>query len=556
MPRIPGKPLVWSPHTASDTLDSSTAGSGAMASLANLIPDPSTVDLWQSRPAAQSLANFSGSGFSSGFSSGFGGTWQSATFISCMTVVGSRAYGMVSTARFPGHDEPFIYDFSTQTFIPITGQTAVNTPLSPQTAGAWQPPHIELVGAKFIVTHSGFTGVANAFFGVLDISDPANPTWTATNTAPTALIAVPSWVSNFGGRAYFLVNPSTGQPAAYYSDALAPTVITLGTQILTFDDNTPLTCAAGLGLYTQLGGIIQSLLVFKSATNIYQITGDAALASNPLTVNSLNVATGTFAPNSLARSEKGLCFMAPDGLRVVDFQGKVSDPIGVAGTGVTVPFIYSLVPSRMCAAFNRSIYRVQVQNGNATGSPQQQWWYDFSRGVWSGPHSQAASLMAAYSNTFVVTLQDGGAMIFQSDVVQNSTSTFVENGTQLQFNYATPMLPDTDQMSEVAMVLTTVHMALVAGNDVQFYFANQDGEIIDAGTITPTGPQSLWGAVQWGHFLWGGAQLALYPQQLAWEIPIVFRRGQIVAFGNCASGFKIGRIHMLYRVLQYLQQQA
>lgn len=542
-PRLPGKPLVWSPHTASDTLDSSTAGSGAMASLANLIPDPSTVDLWQCRPAALSLIDFTTH-------------FTTPTFISCMTVVGTRAYGMVSTAQFPGHDEPFIYDFSTQAFVAITGETGVNTPLSPQVSGVWTPPHIELVGAKFIVTHPGFTGVANAYFGVLDISNPALPTWSATNTAPNALPVPPTWVSNFGGRAYFLVNPSAAQPAAYYSDALAPTVITLGTQILTFDDNTPLTCAGGLGLYTQLGGIVQSLLVFKSATNIYQIIGDPATPANPLTVNSLNVATGTFAPNSLARSEKGLCFMAPDGLRVVDFQGKVSDPIGVAGTGVTVPFIYSLVPSRMCAAFNRGVYRIQTQNGSPDmpGNPQQQWWFDFSRQIWSGPHTQKASLMAAYSNTFVVTTQGSGAVIFQSDVVQTPTSTYVEEGVQLQFSYDTPMLPDTDQMSEIAMVLTTIHMALVSGSDVQCYAADQDGSIIDTVTISATGSQTIWGAFQWGQALWQGAQNALYPRQLQWSIPIVFRRMQLVAFGNSASGFKIGRTHMLYRVLNYLQQ--
>lgn len=536
---LPGKPLVWAPHGASDTLDSTTAFNGAMAALTNLIPDPSTLDLWQCRPAAISLNDFS--------------TFNTPTFVSCMKIIGTTAYGMLSTARFPGHDEPFMYDLLANTFTAITGPTLLNTPISPATSGAWQPPNIDLIGAKLIVTHPGFTGVANAFFGVLDIVNPAAPTWTATNTAPTALPAVPVWVANFNGRAWFLVNPAGAQPAAYYSDVLLPTAITAGTQILTFDDNTPLTCAAGLSLNTQLGGVIQALMVFKGVANIYQVTGDAALAT--LAKNSLNVATGTFAPNSLAQTEKGLAFMAPDGLRLIDFGAHISDPIGTAGTGITVPFIYSVVPSRMAAAFNNGVYRIQTQNGNASGSPQQQWWLDTKRGIWSGPHSQDASLMEPYSNTFVVTLQ-GVVNLFQSDPVQSATSTYVENGTQLQYAWTTPMFPDTDQMAEIAMVQATLHMALASGNVTTVMVVNQDGTVLDTVTVTVTGSggSTIWGAFQWGQALWQGSQSALYPQALQWTQPIVSQRLALNAAGDSIQGLKIGRLHMRYEVLGYLQQ--
>src|SRR5712671_5897708 len=93
---LPGKPLVWSPRGCSDTLDSSTSFTGAMGSLQNLIPDPSTKDLWQCRPAAIQLTNFVG--------------FNTPTFISCQKTVGTRIYGMVSTAANVGHDEPFCYD--------------------------------------------------------------------------------------------------------------------------------------------------------------------------------------------------------------------------------------------------------------------------------------------------------------------------------------------------------------------------------------------------------------------------------------------------------------
>lgn len=529
-----------------------------MALLQDLIPDPTTRNLWQCRPAAASLVQFLSTNFdkpfSSGFSSGFGrGAAFAATFVSCYKVIGTRVYGMVSTNRFPGHDEPFIYDILTAAFISITGTTSGNTPLSSQTSGAWTPPNLDLIGSKLIVAHPGYTGAGGNMFGILDITNPAAPAWSSGNTATNALIAPPVWVQNFNGRCFFLVNPATGQPATYMSDQLNPTTITNASQILTYGDNTPLTCAVGLALENQLGGIIQSLMVFKGINNIYQVTGDFSLTN--LAVNSLNVATGTNAPNTVVSTSKGLAFVAPDGVRLIDFNARVSDPIGNDGDGVTVPFINALTPSRMCAAYNVGVYRVQVQNGSAPGNPQQQWWYDFVRNIWSGPHTQAVSLMAAYSGTFIVTLQGiAVATLWQSDPMQSAASVFIENGTQLNWQWATPMLPDTDEMAEVAMIETTLHMALVIGNPVTVSAQDQSGVVIDTVSVTPSPTSTLWGAFVWGQALWQGLANALYPRQLPWHFPIVFRRMAIVASGQSGPSIKIGRLHLRYQVLGYLQQ--
>jgi hypothetical protein len=554
---LPGKPLVWSPKGASDTLDSSTAPQGAMASLQDLIPDPTTRDLWQCRPAAVAVANFNSgafaSGFSSGFSSGFGpGIGFLAGFISCLKIIGTRAYGMVASNSFPGHDVPFIYDFTTSGFVGIAGIAAGNTPISPQSSGAWNPPTLDLIGSKLIVAHPGFTGSGGAFFGVLDVTIAAAPTWTATNTTVNALIAPPQWVANFNGRCFFLVNPPGQQPGAYMSDILNPTVITNASQILTFGDNIPLTCAAGLPLENQLGGIIQSLMIFKGSTNIYQVTGDFSLTN--LAVNALNIATGTNSPLSIVTTSKGIAFAAPDGLRVIDFNARVGDPLGNNGDGITVPFLGSLVPTRVAAAYNNGVYRLQLQNGNAPGNPQQQWWYDFVRQVWSGPHSQAASLLEAYLGTFIVTLQGSNGMLWRSDPVQSAASVFVENGRQLSWQWATPMLPDTDEMSEVAMIETTIHMALITGTTVVVSVQDQGSVVIDVVNVVPAGASSLWGSFTWGNALWQGVANALYPRQLKWHFPIVFRRMAIIASGQSAIGIKIGRLHLRYQVLGYLQQ--
>ena len=68
------KPLTWKPKGTSDTLDATDTFTGAMASLQNLIPDPSTKGLWQCRPASILKVSFqpiTGRAFSSGFDSGF-----------------------------------------------------------------------------------------------------------------------------------------------------------------------------------------------------------------------------------------------------------------------------------------------------------------------------------------------------------------------------------------------------------------------------------------------------------------------------------------------------
>ena len=149
-----------------------------------------------------------------------------------------------------------------------------------------------------------------------------------------------------------------------------------------------------------------------------------------------------------------MAFIAPDGMRVVNFQGIVSDPVGDAGAGVVEPFIFAISPSRIAAACSGKTIRISVQNGNATGSPNQEYWYDIPRACWSGPHSFPASQIQVYNNTFIVAPISAQAALFQSDAEQSLTSTYVENGVQLTHAFGTTLLPNTQQMSENAMVET------------------------------------------------------------------------------------------------------
>lgn len=531
------KPMPWRPKGLSDTLDASDTFNGAMAQLQNLIPDPTTKALWQCRPASSSLTSFGG--------------FNTPGFISILKVIGNFAYGMIATSRFAGKDEPFCYNLLTNAFVTISGVLNANTPSSPATTGAWTPPTMALIGAKLIVTHPGFTGVGTGYFGMIDVSNPAAPAWSSGNlSGAIAFTVVPVAVANFNGRAYYIQNV-TAQPSVVFSDPLNATNCTNANQILTFNDNVALTALGPLQLNNQLGGIAQSLMVFKSTTNIFQITGDAAL--NNLSVNALNITTGTLAPNTVETTPKGLAFVSPDGLRIIDFTATVSDPIGMDGMGIAVPFIASVVPSRMAAACGGNIMRISTQNGNAPGSSNQEYWYDFARGIWSGPHTFPATVIEAYNNTFITVPIGVTNSLWQSDVVQAGTSTFVENGSHLVWNWVTPMLPDTDQMAQNSMTEGTLDMALASTiPNINVNAIDQNGAVLNSVQIvTPTGaPQ--WGSAVWGSFLWGGPPNALAPRQLPWTKPVNFVRLQLQATGLAAGGVKIGTMHLRYQILRYL----
>jgi hypothetical protein len=534
------KPIKFSPEGVSDTLDGSNVFPGACAQLGNLIPDLATPNLWAPRPAAILLTSFGG------FTGPLG-------VLSVFKVVGNFVYGLIPTGRNAGHDEPFCYDLMNQVFVTVSGVTNGNTPVSPSQVGSWEPPTVDIIGTKVVFTHPGFTLGGGVLFGWLDISNPASPAWTGGNVTINALPSRPSWVANFNGRAYYGVNPATGQPGAYYSDVLAATVATNATQILTFGDSQRLNAGAGLPLENQLGGIIQSLMVFKS-NNVYQITGDAALSN--LSVNSLNVATGTQSQRSITTTPKGLAFNAPDGIRIIDFTARVSDPIGMYGAGVNRPFVFALQPTRVSLSCNANVLRCTTQNTLVSGSPYQEYWYDMTKGRWSGPHTVGPVMAQPWNSTFIVAINGVTGKLFQSDITLSSTSTFVENGTQLTINFATSILPDDDQvMSEREVTEMTINMILDAqGSTYILQAISGTGAFINSKTILPPSSSPQWGAFRWGQATWASSQTGLTPQRIDWSAPVIARKMQFVLMGNSYPTFRIGDFYMRMRALGYLQQ--
>lgn len=380
MPLRNAEPKVWRPTGLSDAIDGSNAPQGAMSILGNLIPDPSTAGVFVPRPAAVRLLNPVA-------------FLPQPQQITAGFIQSDILYGLITSAKNPGFDQPFAFNLATGQLLPVGGITPTNVPQSPQPSGDWQPPTMSALGNTIVVTHPGFLGY-NGYIGWFDVTNPFVPIWHSGQMATNPFPSPPVACEQFGGRMYYAVGS-----AVQASDIQLPLQQTNANQVLTFGDRTPVTALGGLPMENQLGGIIQALIVFKSSNNMWQITGDYIL--NTWAVNAMNVATGTLAPNTIFTCTEGLGFVAPDGLRIVDFNGRIGDPIGAYGAGVTMPFIKAVAPSRMCAAFNQNVLRITVQNGATVPQSFQEYWYDFTLKIWTGPHSFPVSMIWPWRNTFI-----------------------------------------------------------------------------------------------------------------------------------------------------------
>lgn len=546
-------PVIFAPIGLTDSIDGTlTQGGegqvfGNMSELENLIPDPTTRGIWRCRPASVEKYNFA--------------DFTNPGFVSCLFRFGRYIYGMVASTATPGYDEPFCYDVVGDVNIPITGVTALNVPTSPSTSGEWNPPHMELVGVYLVITHPGYDGVTN-FFGWIDLSNPAAPAYSAGNVTTSgsgvALTSVPTWCTQYYQRAYFLLNPTTGQPSQVFTDPLTLNVSD-ASHVLTYGDNTRLTVSKGVAYNTQLsGGVVQFMLVFKGVSDIYQVQGDAASTSDPLKINALNVSTGTLAPNSVVSTTKGIMFMAPDGVRLIDFNAKVSDPIGAYGQGVALPFIYAAVPSRVVAAFSSGVMRISVQNNAALNAPVQEYWLHTALGVWSGPHTFPAEQIVPYDSSFIMVASGIEAKLWQSDVLVTASSTFEENGTQLSWDWGTVMLPDPGAMAEMAIAGNecTIDMALVSGMPPLTITAlDQDDVTLGTATYTPTGSATIWGAFTWGASPWGGSPNGLRPRLIKWTDQVVYRRMKVHVTGESRSDVRIGKFAYRRSIQGFIQQE-
>lgn len=511
---------------------------GMMTELSNLVPDTENQKMWVPRPAA-SVFSATQAQFTPGF-------------VSALFITGRYAYGMVSSALNSGKDQPFAYDLLGGAFVSISGITNANTPTSPLTTGAWTPPTMDQVGVYILFTHPGFTG-GNGYFGWLNVSNPTSPVWASGNLAVNALPSPATFVKQFYQRAYFAVAPPNVPPATYATDTLDPLTAT-NPLILTYGDNRPLFSIGSLGQQNVLGGITQALLVFKD-NNVFQLTGNwgAGGTVGSIALNSLNISVGTIAPLSVVPTPRGVAFLSQDGFRIIDWNSKVSDPIGLAGTGIVTPFLQALVPSRVVAACNGQTIRASTQNNAAVGQPFQEWVFDIERKAWHGPHTFPANQIARYGNSYVVS-PVGVTGLWQSDIIPGVVSQYTENGVNLLWRWTSSLMANENSIFQQAIVNSTIYCS-GDGSGQQFTMAAETagGSVLSIVPVNaPTVTVSQWGTMVWGIDNWGSLMQEMSHVVVPWDQPLVFDRVRFTLRGMSAAGISIGESRMVIEDLEYL----
>lgn len=589
----------------SDAVDGTNAFSGAMQQLVNLIPAQDTTNCWVPRPAAVKLSSYAGfttpgfvsaslvvgnieygmisSGLNSGNDQPYAYNLLTGTFLTVngitaantpaspaasgdwtppiLTVVGQ--YIIVTHPGFPGGAYKFgwfdISNFSYTGSITTNGTKTITSASNLLQDGVQPGQTItkaDIPAGTTIVSiaanglsatlSAAATGGGTTSSATIAGGTPTAPLWGAGDTNIYNLPSVPVSVVQFNGRAYFACGNGV-----VWSDSLQPLNRTNADQAVTFANGLPTTALGALPLSSPItGGIVQAVIAFQGISALQQITGDQATSN--LAVNVLNVATGTLAPLSITPTNLGLAFLSPEGLRVIQFSGQVSDPIGDAGKGVAIPFLYASYPSRICAAATSDVIRITVQNGYLSTAPFQEYWYDLTRKVWSGPHSFPASLIQPWMNTFVVHPVGVVATTWQSDVQISASTTFTENGTALSFAHQTVLLPDNQGMCENALIESTVALGLPGGYNLTVTAVDESGNNLNTVSIQTAGTATIWGAFTWGASPWSGNLNAFQQYRIPWTAPLVYKQASQILQGLSVAGLKIGNSYFKYQKLGYL----
>lgn len=368
----------------------------------------------------------------------------------------------------------------------------------------------------------------------------STPLWSAGNTNTNPLSQVPIACSGFNSRAYFGLGPYL-----VYSDPAKPLQVSFASQALVIGDNTAITAITSVPLTSQLtGGVQQSLTVFKGAGALTQITGDPATAN--LAQNTIQGSVGTLAPNTLVATPYGTAFIATDGLRVLGLTGTLSEPIGSQGSGVVVPFLNALYPTRMCAAYAEDIFRVTVQNNAAPTQPIYEYWFNFQDKQWSGPHTCAMRVIAAYAGgaSSVGAPWAANGVAWQSSVLPVATSGYVENGVPLTWAFQTTLLPDNHEGSYNKVIQMNLALAIYSSDNLLVSAIDSRGLTLDAVNVSGfSGAPSYWGSATWGSSVWGTTAPYLREIPVPWKLPLIFRQASVSITGASASGQQIGNIY-------------
>jgi len=445
--------------------------------------------------------------------------WASQLFFKSLTVTMSQA----ATATASG--------------VSISFDTVASILLSASSTLPAGVVDVTFTGATITISQNA-TATADGVSLTIAGGTRAAPLWAAGDTDRNPLPSTPLAVAEMNGRAWF----ACGIDGIPFSDSGFPCRRSNQPQVqaLTTNDGTAVTMIGPLELAAPLtGGIVQALIVFQGEAQMQQITGDPETGN--LQMNLLPVATGTLAPLSVIPCSLGTAFVSPQGLRVVQRDGSVTDPIGNDGQGMTNPFQFAVIPSRICAEANVAVLRITVQNGLVENNPFEAYWFDLSRKTWSGPHTFPARLIQHWGSTFILAPVGIPASLWRGDAYATPASTYVENSFQLSWIAETVLLPDNDQMSMNVTVESNLTCAMPVANPIQVTAWDENRRIIDIPYPPITSEPS---------------NVTLREREILWTRPVIFKQMSVTFTGTSDAGVRLGNCYMRYEILGYNRDEG
>lgn len=488
------------------------------------------------------------------------GSWTPPT----MDMVGSRV--IVTHPGFNAGGGFFIgwFDVSGANITSLTGNTHTNTLIdnlsaNPITAGA--APGMAISGtniqagttivsltASSITLSLATTGTTPGVALTITGGTVASPQWGAGNINGAITFTVkPVAVSQFFNRAYYAVANQT-----VFSDSLNGTNVTNATQALTMGNSDPVVALHGLPLGTTQSGILQALLAFKQSGSIWQITGDAALTAG-VSQNELTDAATGIMPRTISSSPTGVAFMTSDGPRIIDQAGTFQWINKGDTPDLIVPFSACTRPSRAAACFENSVYRVCLDTVIEGNSVTNDYWFDYTRSRWNGPHSFPYHIAVEYNGNFYLGRNDLPGQLFKSAPVQSAASLFTDAGTSYSFDMLSASMPLTGRMNMQQVVESTVELNTGGSTATYNIFAYDDqGALLSSASITATTTAPQWGSVVWGNFTWTSAIKTAHTLRVPWDKPVVFKKLQMEIQGTAVQGVAMKNTYLKYQDAGYL----
>lgn len=534
MPLAKQFPVKFTPRGLVDSLDATEKFHGACIKLSDLIFDQLNPELMVARPGVKVQADFAAGGFTT------------PGVISVQVTVGDVTYGMISSGRNPGKDEPFAYNNATSTFLTVSGITNNNSPATPSTTGPWTPPTMAVIGILLVVTHPGFPGGAIKY-GWFDLTSPSAPVWSASDLSGNPLPSVPTAVANFFNRAYF----ACGQFLPF-SDVLDATTRTSSQQSLTMGDTSIITALCGLPVQTTSSGVTQALLVFK-AFQVWQITGDGSTLSQ----NYLSLTVGTQSPRTIWPCVFGVYFSSGGGPYYIDAFGAIHPLVAQPGKDsepdIQAPFQNAVVPSRAAGCYTDSIYRVCLETIIRGVDSVNDYWFDEHRRRWSGPHTFSFDCASSYSNYMILCSNANPGFLYRSDVMPSNANAYTDNGVTYMPTLQSSTFPKEGHMTQKQVVESTIELAAASASQSYNITAQDEQQnTLGLATISIVVSGKLWGSNVWGDgSRWGAAVSRPRVYNVNWPAALNFQKMSLIVSSPASAAMSIGTFFARYQDLGY-----